>query len=126
MGSQTLRSQESPPSRNSSPQNSRNLATAKAPTTSPPPPTPITKAREAERMMVSSDCALPDFCFTVSMAVILIEVKPLGRDSSRAVQNETKFFGAVALVRRPWAYGCPVQAPDWQSLRRGILRHAIR
>src|SRR5262245_48940904 len=54
-GSKTERSQERPPRTNAKPQNSKNRAAANAPTTSPPPPTPMTIARDEARMRSSSD-----------------------------------------------------------------------
>src|SRR5438128_2234506 len=52
----TERSHDKPPRINSTSQNSRNLPTANAPTTSPPPPTPITKARADDLIWSSRDC----------------------------------------------------------------------
>src|SRR5215470_6122736 len=52
------RSHERPPRIKSSPQNSKNRAVANAPTTSPPPPTPITRARLAARIMCSRESSL--------------------------------------------------------------------
>jgi len=52
------RSHDSPPRIKSSPQNSKNRAAANAPTTSPPPPTPMIRARLAARITCSRESGL--------------------------------------------------------------------